>query len=453
MPILKDRYFKMWEDRGLALVWIDLDAQKNKRLKEISSYGRNKLVYLYNKGFVKCFTSENDWEKERIMGEKFFSNYALAKRVLKNARSDMKGVLSYYKKLWRTDLAKLSDKELISHLNKVFDYYSNFLAYFEISQPQRTEIIEKKLKDEFGNVSIEAKDDMFIRENKDWKNLVRVYKEKGLESKETNREMEKYLDKYMFFGAFETFKVLDRDALIKRLKQEKIQKDNKESISSENKKPIKNKLVDILSDYAALRSDLSQYWTTPIVLGKLKLFKEISRRSKIKLKDLELMLREELNGIFKGKIKNPKIKDNKLALVSGNYRIRFYYNDNYQKIKALVEQDEQGFKKGVVVNKGIARGVIKVISSEFNLEKQFPKFKKGDILVTQMTTPNYLPILRQASGIITDEGGMLSHAAIVSRELNLPCIVGTKNATKLLKDEDFIELNANEGIIKILKKK
>ncbi len=99
------------------------------------------------------------------------------------------------------------------------------------------------------------------------------------------------------------------------------------------------------------------------------------------------------------------------------------------------------------------KGVIKVISSEFNLEKQFPKFNKGDILVTQMTTPNYLPILRQASGIITDEGGMLSHAAIVSRELNLPCIVGTKNATKVLKDEDLVELNADKGVIRILKKK
>ncbi len=452
--MLKDKYFKMWEDRGLALVWIDLDAQKNKRLKEISGYGRNKLVYLYSKGFVKCFTSKKDWKKERIIGEKFFSNHQLAKRVLKKARRDMKGVLSYYKKLWKTDLAKLEDKELIDHLNRVFDYYSNFLAYFEISQPQRTEIIEKTLKEKFGDVSIEAKDDIFIQENKDWKNLVKVYKEKGLRSKKTNNSIEKYLDKYMFFGAFETFKVLNKNALIKRLKKEELQRDRKENILlKNNKKSIKNKLVDVLSDYAALRSDLSQYWTTPIVLGKLKLFKELSRRSKIKLKDLELMLRDELNEALEKKFKNLKVRSNKFALVSNNYKSRFYYGDDYQRIKRWVEQDEKELKRGVVVNKGVAKGLIKIISSEFNLEKQFPKFKKGDILVTQMTTPNYLPILRQASGIITDEGGMLSHAAIVSRELNLPCIVGTKNATKVLKDEDLVEMDAKKGTVKILKRK
>ena len=70
-------------------------------------------------------------------------------------------------------------------------------------------------------------------------------------------------------------------------------------------------------------------------------------------------------------------------------------------------------------------------------------------MVTKMTEPNMVPGMKRAAGIITDEGGMTCHAAIVSRELGTPCIVGTKNATMSIKDGQEIEVNADEGIIKI----
>ena len=69
-----------------------------------------------------------------------------------------------------------------------------------------------------------------------------------------------------------------------------------------------------------------------------------------------------------------------------------------------------------------------------------------------MTTPWYLPAMKKAAGFITDEGGLLCHAAIVSREMNKPCIIGTKIATKVLKDGDLVEVDANNGVVKILKK-
>ena len=60
--------------------------------------------------------------------------------------------------------------------------------------------------------------------------------------------------------------------------------------------------------------------------------------------------------------------------------------------------------------------------------------------------------MEKASAFVTDEGGMLCHAAIIAREMNKPCIVGTKSATKILKDGDLVEVDANAGIVKILKK-
>lgn len=76
---------------------------------------------------------------------------------------------------------------------------------------------------------------------------------------------------------------------------------------------------------------------------------------------------------------------------------------------------------------------------------------QGEILVTSMTSPDYMPAIRKAAAIVTNEGGLLSHAAIVSRELGKPCIVGTKNATKILKDGDLIEVDANKGIVRKIK--
>jgi pyruvate,water dikinase len=69
-----------------------------------------------------------------------------------------------------------------------------------------------------------------------------------------------------------------------------------------------------------------------------------------------------------------------------------------------------------------------------------------------MTDPNYIPAMEKAAAFLTDFGGILCHAAIVSREMKKPCIIGTKNATKLLKDGFLIELDAYNGTIKILEK-
>jgi len=93
------------------------------------------------------------------------------------------------------------------------------------------------------------------------------------------------------------------------------------------------------------------------------------------------------------------------------------------------------------------RDKVKIIKTKDDLLK----FKKGDILVAEATVPDYVPAMRKAGAIITDLGGLTSHAAIVSRELGIPCIIGTKIATKVLKDGDFVEVDANKGIVKIIK--
>jgi len=78
------------------------------------------------------------------------------------------------------------------------------------------------------------------------------------------------------------------------------------------------------------------------------------------------------------------------------------------------------------------------------------KVKRGDILVTSMTTPELAPAMEKAAAFITDEGGILCYAAIVACEINKPCIIGTKIATKVLKDGDLVEVDAIKGIVRKL---
>ena len=105
--------------------------------------------------------------------------------------------------------------------------------------------------------------------------------------------------------------------------------------------------------------------------------------------------------------------------------------------------------EGQVANPGKARGIVKIIKSIEDIKKM----NKGDILVSPMTEPKFVPAMEKAAAFVTDEGGILCHAAIVSREMGKPCIIGTKVATKALKDGDEVEVDANKGIVKIIKQR
>lgn len=98
---------------------------------------------------------------------------------------------------------------------------------------------------------------------------------------------------------------------------------------------------------------------------------------------------------------------------------------------------------GAAASLGIASGPAKVIHSA----KEIDKVKKGDVLVTEMTNPEFVPAMKRAVAIVTDTGGRTSHAAIVSRELGIPCVVGTGSATAKIKTGDIISVDGGKGIV------
>ncbi|MGB9844519.1 phosphoenolpyruvate synthase [Methanothermobacter tenebrarum] len=107
------------------------------------------------------------------------------------------------------------------------------------------------------------------------------------------------------------------------------------------------------------------------------------------------------------------------------------------------EEEKEIILKGLGASPGLASGKVKIIKDIDELDK----IQTGDILVTVMTTPDMVPAMKRASGILTDEGGVTCHASIVSRELGIPCIVGTGDATRKLKDNQVVTMDGTKGIV------
>ena len=117
--------------------------------------------------------------------------------------------------------------------------------------------------------------------------------------------------------------------------------------------------------------------------------------------------------------------------------------DSEEKESGEGEVDLEVLIKGLGASPGLASGTVKVI---LNLD-ELDKVQEGDVMVTTMTTPDMVPAMKRANGIVTDEGGVTCHAAIISRELGIPCVVGTGDATTTLKENDKVTADGKKGLV------
>jgi len=115
----------------------------------------------------------------------------------------------------------------------------------------------------------------------------------------------------------------------------------------------------------------------------------------------------------------------------------------YGDIQITPAVQKPGRVSGLSGSSGKAKGPVKIVQAD-KIGQGFPD---GGVLVCEVTTPNYVPLMQKAAAIVTDQGGILSHAAIVARELKKPCIVGTGNATKVLKNGQIVSVDANKGVV------
>ncbi len=217
--------------------------------------------------------------------------------------------------------------------------------------------------------------------------------------------------------------------------------------------PKKTAICTLMHEYAFLRTDKSDVWRKGLY-NIMPFFEYLAKliSPRCELKYVVNLSAEEIECLLKG-TEIPSM--NELEKRKGKKGIFYYAQNKFRFIsdkmerKRILEQIEktsieEDKIEGTPACKGIARGRVKLIKKE----DDFKDFKKGQIIVAYATEPKFTIYMDKAAAIITDEGGITCHASIVAREFGIPCIIGTINATKILKDGDLVEVDADKGIVR-----
>lgn len=242
-------------------------------------------------------------------------------------------------------------------------------------------------------------------------------------------------------------------------KYQEIQKEFKDGLRRRN---VLTKKIKIKGGWKKIFNAFGDFMVTKIYRRYAQIFalyqmeailREIGRRIDFSLMQIKFMLPQEVGiALLKGKVNKKEIKERAKFCV--------YYAEKGKDVISIGEKAEKLAEaageitaekvseiKGQCGCVGKVKGEVKII----NNPSEMYKMEQGDILVSLATQPDLVPAMRKAAAIVTDQGGVTSHAAIVARELHIPCVIGTKIATKVLKDGDFVEVDANHGVVKIIK--
>lgn len=184
-----------------------------------------------------------------------------------------------------------------------------------------------------------------------------------------------------------------------------------------------------------------------------RIFAELARRHKVSLQELRYMTLDEVSKFIEtGHADKKTLKERRKhsVCVQKGEEINVYVGKEADSIleEMVEEEDVKEVReiRGQVACLGRVKGPVKIVIRLADMNKVVP----GDILVSIGTTPDYVPAMAKAVAFVTDTGGITCHAAIVAREMNKPCIVGTKIGTKILKDGDIVEVDAVHGIVRKL---
>ena len=187
--------------------------------------------------------------------------------------------------------------------------------------------------------------------------------------------------------------------------------------------------------------------------------KEIAKRFYLSLNQIRYLYPHEYKDIL---LKNKYDTE----VLNSRYKYSLFYSTGHYSQDLLLEGDEarKFIKKLSIIKENIenikllqgdcasagrVRGNVTIV----NTVDEIKKMKEGDVLVSIATNPNLVPAIKKAAAIVTDIGGITCHAAIISRELGIPCVISTRIATKVLKNGDLIDVDATHGKVTIIKKK
>jgi phosphohistidine swiveling domain-containing protein len=427
----------------------------NKRLIKMPS---NILYVLIDNGIWQCYLDIKEWN---IRLNKIFAKYKKDRKIIDKYISKFKIESKKFISFCNTfekGVDKKNNKELLQLYKQFNLMYVNCFSWGEpLALNLNTkfeELIKNKILNENISLLFMPKKESYIQ--KEEKELIEV--------KLGKRKLNNHFNKFKWISVDYNGEAYSIDDFEKRLNKIKDPYNNLKTIVKKRKlllikqKEIfskldkETKLYCLDSQKCNYLNDLKKEIFTKSHYYVKFLMKEISKRINLTLEETEYLLSKEIEDA----LNNKKIKKNiskerykKSAYISvgiekNKFKIYFLNNKEEEKLRKNIKNNDNEIK-GLCAFPGKVKGKARLIINR----NDFDKMKKNEILVTHFTTPDFIFLIKKAKAIITDVGGLTSHAAIVSRELNKPCIVGTKNATDLIKDNDILEIDAKEGLILI----
>jgi len=436
----------------------------------------NTLVFRDHKK-TEYYVDRNEFKNyirglQNLLDDKLFIN-----NFLNKARFHLEKILKQTKKDFsKLDFSILTNKELLCiYENKILPNINNFYIWmwtvFNIGQPLANKIkfeLKKKLDNQneinkyllMLSSPLEPNDVM-----KERIDLLII----ALESKNKDKDIVVHTKKYQHIPMFD----FDHDpytknyfinelksinnaenelAEIKNLYKER-KKYFRQAINNLNPNKKFINLINFLKECVILR-DYRDMLRQKYNLELRKFYKEVAKRLDLNIEQVATLTNKEIIKCLKNKskfsIKEVKRREEAYLLIQKTDNISIY-SGNKAKEKALKELKIKTLARrktitGRVGSIGKTTGCVKIVLTN----KDLSKVKEGDVLVSAMTRQDFITAIRRSSAIITDEGGITCHAAIIARELKKPCIIGTKIATKVLKDGDKVLVDADKGIVKKL---
>ncbi len=442
---------------------VSLLARANYHFPVLST---DQVVVPAEEGNTAFYIDDISWIKlVEGLNSQYTSNVKRLEKYEKQFIFDGNNYLGFTKNLTKLKLKNLSNKELLKlfleHQNKKDRYsvfaWSAFILNNYVAE-RATAILDKYIK-------------KASRESEKQEIVDSLFKpEKRAAILQLQYEVEKHSGKppkVVFNDLYKRFKWLScLDLHNKPWTKEEFKEHIKSFTKAPSKKEIafpkySKELKISLNDLEYLQmakrfvyiKDARDDFRRESVYNSLAFFSELAERMQIKSEDISYLQESEIIAFLDGKeiVSKKVISKRKHGFVvyldSNKNLVCLQGSDINEVLKSFklfsASEEEVTQITGMVASRGLASGKVSIVNSVKDLEK----VKKGDILVSVTTHPDYVPAMRRAVAIVTDEGGVTSHAAIVAREFGLPCIVGTKNSTKFLKDGDTVKVDAEKGIV------
>lgn len=355
--------------------------------------------------------------------------------------------------------------------SKYFDLYLEIITIYLITDGRYHEYSIKELKQHsidaeiINQLTLPEKESSFQIANKELDEIGKLFRA----DQPWENEFNNFLDKYIWFYLADTH--YDFDQIVLELKSklstESASEEKLEDIqtSTENKvSDTDKKILSRISELGFQRMELRRYWqwidyTIHTLLYNFAKEKGMPEKTLVFLADKEIReILSHKNQSFEEFVKLAQKRTQVFATFLNENKVTIY--DDTEEIETLKKNYIANENVDLVLKGNIAFrekdqekiiGRARVITWSQDILKELNEIQEGEILVVTQTKPDFLPFLKKAKAIIADEGGITSHVSIVSREMRIPAIVGTRTATDTIKTGDQIELDMINGLVNILK--